>query len=413
MNQKTKASNLLSDVSFAAAFANPTSAAALCKSKSDVALWQKDGELVKPIHASAAISRLTWMDGPIALILKGAAWLQMREIERQLPLVEERASRIRRNLKLSLSSPVGCYAKSETQWLDVLTPRTAWPLREDGRPATPIDLSNYESLRESVMLTPYQLQAAGLIEFVRASGNSLKIHGQSGDYLADIFSSIIIAFSGVQVPKRSGVVEQVQSPVSWLETDFHNLVSGASISDEAQESLIDMQENLWTDGKYLSGGYQHLAVTILSAWLRMARLGVRLSSRERLEDWQVFFDGINYGSCPKLLGEAWRMSEKEAHDTLMRYDRNERWLSENRAYWADGPGGVANVFVGMIADCLHAAIAALSSPSATTETSEMGSLGDKNFPKIKIQLDSHYEELASSVAGSIRGLRLVNSFHNP
>ena len=413
MNQKTKASNLLSDVSFAAAFANPTSAAALCKSKSDVALWQKDGELVEPIHASAAISRLTWMDGPIALILKGAAWLQMREIERQLPLVEERASRIRRNLKLSLSSPVGCYAKSETQWLDVLTPRTAWPFREDGRPATPIDLSNYESLRESVMLTPYQLQAAGLIEFVRASGNSLKIHGQSGDYLADIFSSIIIAFSGVQVPKRSGVVEQVQSPVSWLETDFHNLVSGASISDEAQESLIDMQENLWTDGKYLSGGYQHLAVTILSAWLRMARLGVRLSSRERLEDWQVFFDGINYGSCPKLLGEAWRMSEKEAHETLMRYDRNERWLPENRAYWADAPGGVANVFVGMIADCLHAAIAALSSPSATTETSEMESLGDKNFPKIKIQLDSHYEELASSVAGSIRGLRLVNSFHNP
>ena len=413
MHQKAKASNLLSDVSFAAAFANPTSAAALCKSKSDVALWQKDGELVKPIHASAAISRLTWMDGPIALILKGAAWLQMREIERQLPLVEERASRIRRNLKLSLSSPVGCYAKSETQWLDVLTPRTAWPFREDGRPATPIDLSNAPSLRESVMLTPYQLQAAGLIEFVRASGNSLKIHGQSGDYLADIFSSIIIAFSGVQVPKRSGVVEQVQSPVSWLETDFHNLVSGASISDEAQESLIDMQENLWTDGKYLSGGYQHLAVTILSAWLRMARLGVRLSSRERLEDWQVFFDGINYGSCPKLLGEAWRMSEKEAHDTLMRYDRNERWLSENRAYWADGPGGVANVFVGMLADCLHAALAALSSPSATTETSEMGSLGDKNFPKIKIQLDSHYEELASSVAGSIRGLRLVNSFHNP
>ena len=413
MNQKTKASNLLSDVSFAAAFANPTSAAALCKSKSDVALWQKDGELVEPIHASAAISRLTWMDGPIALILKGAAWLQMREIERQLPLVEERASRIRQNLKLSLSSPVGCYEKSETQWLDVLTPRTAWPFREDGRPATPIDLSNSESLRESVMLTPYQLQAAGLIEFVRASGNFLKVHGQSGDYLADIFSSIIIAFSGVQVPKRSGVVERVQSPVSWLETDFHNLVSGASISDEAQESLIDMQENLWIDGKCLSGGYQHLAVTILSAWLRMARLGVRLSSRERLEDWQVFFDGINYGSCPKLLGEKWRMSEKEAHETLMRYDRNERWLPENRAYWADGPGGVPNVFVGMIADCLHAAITALSSPSATTETSEMGSLGDKNFPKIKIQLDSHYEELARSVAGSIRGLRLVNSFHSP
>ena len=107
------------------------------------------------------------------------------------------------------------------------------------------------------------------------------------------------------------------------------------------------------------------------------------------------------------------MSEKEAHETLTRYDRNERWFPENRAYWADAPGGVANVFVGMIADCLHAAIAALSSPSATTETSEMGSLGDKNFPKIKIQLDSHYEELASSVAGSIRGLRLVNSFHNP
>ena len=413
MNQKTKASNLLSDVSFAAAFANPTSAVALCKSKSDVALWQKDGELVEPIHASAAISRLTWMDGPIALILKGAAWLQMREIEKQLPLVERRASRIRKTLKRSLKSPAGCYTKGDTQWFDSLTPRTAWPFREDGRPATPIDLSNSTSLRESVMLTPYQLQAAGLIEYIRASGNSLKVHGQSGDYLADIFSSIIIAFSGIQVPKRSDTVDRILSPVSWLETDFHNLVSGASISDEAQESLIDMQENLWTDGKYLSGGYQHLAVTILAAWLRMARLGVRLSSRERLEDWQAFFDGINYGSSPDLLGEAWRMSEKEAHDTLMRYDRNERWLPEERAYWVDGPGGVPNVFVGMIADCLHAAITALSSPSASTETSEMGSLGDENFPKIKIQLDSHYEELASSVAGSIRGLRLVNSFHSP
>lgn len=413
MNQKTKASNLLSDVSFAAAFANPTSAAVLCKSKSDVALWQKDGELVEPIHASAAISRLTWMDGPIALILKGAAWLQMREIEKHLPLVEQRASRIRRDLRRSLIAPAGFDEESDTQWFDRLTPRTAWPLREDGRPATPIDLSNAPSLRESVMLTPYQLQAAGLIEYIRASGNSLKVHGQSGDHLADIFSSIIIAFSGVQVPKKSDTVERILSPVSWLETDFHNLVSGASISDEAQESLIDMQENLWTDGKYLSGGYQHLAVTILAAWLRMARLGVRLSSRERLEEWPVFFDGIHYGSHPKLLGEAWRMSEKEECETLMRYDRNERWLPEERAYWADGPGGVPNVFVGMIADCLHTAITALSSPSATTETSEMGSLGDENFPKIKIQLDSHYEELASSVAGSIRGLRLVNSFHSP
>ena len=413
MNQKTKASNLLSDVSFAAAFANPTSAAVLCKSKSDVALWQKDGELVEPIHASAAISRLTWMDGPIALILKGAAWLQMREIEKQLPLVEQRASRIRRDLRRSLVAPAGSDEEGETQWFDRLTPRTAWPLREDGRPATPIDLSNAPSLRESVMLTPYQLQAAGLIEYVRASGNSLKVRGQSGDYLADIFSSIIIAFSGVQVPKKSDTVERILSPVSWLETDFHNLVSGASISDEAQESLIDMQENLWTDGKYLSGGYQHLAVTILSAWLRMARFGVRLSSRERLEEWPVFFDGIHYGSHPKLLGEAWRMSEKDTYETLMRYDRNERWLPEERAYWSDGPGGVPNVFVGMIADCLHTAITALSAPSATTETSEMESLGDKNFPKIKIQLDSHYAELASSVAGSIRGLRLVNSFHSP
>ena len=413
MNQKTKASNLLSDVSFAAAFANPTSAAVLCKSKSDVALWQKDGELVEPIHASAAISRLTWMNGPIALILKGAAWLQMREIEKQLPLVEQRASRIRRDLRRSLVTPAGSDEEGETQWFDRLTPRTAWPLREDGRPATPIDLSNAPSLRESVMLTPYQLQAAGLIEYVRASGNSLKVRGQSGDYLADIFSSIIIAFSGVQVPKKSDTVERILSPVSWLETDFHNLVSGASISDEAQESLIDMQENLWTDGKYLSGGYQHLAVTILSAWLRMARFGVRLSSRERLEEWPVFFDGIHYGSHLRLLGEAWRMSEKDTYETLMRYDRNERWLPEERAYWSDGPGGVPNVFVGMIADCLHTAITALSAPSATTETSEMESLGDKNFPKIKIQLDSHYAELASSVAGSIRGLRLVNSFHSP
>ena len=136
MNQKTKASNLLSDVSFAAAFANPTSAVALCKSKSDVALWQKDGELVEPIHASAAISRLTWMDGPIALILKGAAWLQMREIEKQLPLVERRASRIRKTLKRSLKSPAGCYTKGDTQWFDSLTPRTAWPFREDGRPSS-------------------------------------------------------------------------------------------------------------------------------------------------------------------------------------------------------------------------------------------------------------------------------------
>ena len=413
MNQKTKASNLLSDVSFAAAFANPTSAAALCKSKSDVALWQKDGELVESIRASAAISRLTWADGPVALILKGAAWLQMREIGKQLPLAEQRASRTRRSLKRALRDWTGCDTKTETQWFDALTPRSAWPLRDDGRPATPIDLSNSATLRESVMLTPYQLQAAGLIEFVRASGNSLKVHGQSGDYLADIFSSIIIAFSGVQVPKKSDTVERILSPLSWLETDFHNLVSGASISDEAQESLIDMQENLWTDGKYLPGGYQHLAVTILSAWLRMARLGVRLSSRERLEDWQVFFDGIHYGSCPELLGEAWRMSEKEAYDTIMRYDRNEHWLPEERAYWADGQGGVPNVFVGMIADCLHAAITALSAPSAMTETSEMGSLGDENFPKIKLQLDSHYEELARSVAGSIRGLRLVNSFHSP
>lgn len=413
MNQKTKASNLLSDVSFAAAFANPTSAAALCKSKSDVELWQKDGELVEPIRASAAISRLTWMDGPVALVLKGAAWLQMREIERQLPMMERGASRTRKNLRRALGDLAGCDPESETRWFDALTPRSAWPLREDGRPATPIDLSNSESLRESVMLTPYQLQAAGLIEFVRASGNSLKVHGQSGDYLADIFSSIIIAFSGVQVPKKSNTVERILSPVSWLETDFHNLVSGASISDEAEESLRDMQENLWTDGKHLPGGYQHLAVTILSAWLRMARLGVRLSSRERLEDWQTFFDGIRYGSCSRLLGEAWRMSEEEAHDTLMRYERNEHWLPEESAYWADGPGGVPNVFVGMIADCLHAAIVALSSPTATTETSEMGSLGDENFPKIKLQLDSHYEELARSVAGSIRGLRLVNSFHSP
>ena len=412
MNQKTKASNLLSDVSFAAAFANPTSAAALCKSKTDVELWQKDGELVEPIRASAAISRLTWTDGPVALVLKGAAWLQMREIEKQLPVMEQRASRSRRGLRRALRDVAGCDSESETQWFDALTPRSAWPLREDGRPATPMDLSNSASLRESVMLTPYQLQAAGLIEFVRASGNSLKVHGQSGDYLADIFSSIIIAFSGVQIPKKSGTVERILSPVSWLETDFHNLVSGASISDEAQESLRDMQENLWTDGKYLSGGYQHLAVTILSAWLRMARLGVRLSSRERLEDWRVFFDGINYGSCPRLLGEAWRMSEKEAHDTLMRYDRNEHWLPEESDYWADGPGGVPNVFVGMIADCLHAAIVALNSPTATTDASEMGSLGDEHFPKIKLQLDSHYEELARSVAGSIRGLRLVNSFHS-
>ena len=413
MNQKTKASNLLSDVSFAAAFANPTSAVALCKSKSDIELWQKDGELVEPIRASAAISRLTWVDGPVALVLKGAAWLQMREIERQLPLAERGASRTRQNLKRFLKNPVGRGAKNETQWLDALTPRTVWPLRKDGRPETPIDLSNSESLRESVMLTPYQLQAAGLIEYVRASGNSLRVHGRSGDYLADVFSSIIIAFSGLQVPKKSGTVEPLLSPARWLEHDFHNLVSGASISDEAEESLRDMKESLWTDGKHLPGNYQHLAVTILSSWLRMARLGVRLSSRERLEEWQTFFDGVNYGSHPKLLGEAWRMSEKETLETLMRYDRNDSWLPQEHAYWADTPGGVPNVFVGMTADCLHAAIVALSVPSATTKTCDIESLGDENFPKIKIQLDSHYEELASSVAGSIRGLRLVNSFRRP
>lgn len=415
MSQERKTSKLLLDVNYASAFATPASAADLARGKSDVAMWHNDGLIAETLYASASVSRLTWRDGLLAEVLKFISKFRQREIKAQISAIERRASVARRSLRRSLLS---CYiiGKPATQWFDERTPNSEWPTRFDGRPLTPLEISNSATAKQAVMLTPYQLQAAGLIEFIRASGDALRVDERDGDYLADVFSSMILAFADIPVAKANletgdlDIIEPLDSPASWLEYDFNNLVSGASITPEAKRSLADWKRSLWVDGMYLPGSYQHLAITVLASWMRMCRLGVRLSSRERLANWRVFFDGIHYGSDPALLGEAWRMSDKDIRSSISRYTLNERWRKSSSAYWADASSGVPNVFVGLVADTLHTTIQSLSTPTADTETSEISSMRDNRFPKEQIQLEQHYRELASSVPGSIRGLRLVDSY---
>lgn len=395
-----KAERLVSEVAFAASLINPQNARRISNSPADCDLFDFDKELAEALSAHAAMKRVKWRDGPLAPLLRFFTRQRRNRLLKELPLKETEASAAKEGLSVSqLYDP---------DWGFDDKPLKPWPTRKNGRPMSVSEVAG-GSGECQLVLSPYQIRAMGLIEMVRAAGKHQRPLGMSGDDLADLYCALILGFAGVSIPIR-GEPHEISPPDSWLRVDFQNLCRGLEMTEESKASYMRIKTYLYKGKGYLSGEYQMLAVSILASWLRMSRFGVRLSSRDRLRSWRLFFDGTEYHHDSNLIGEAWLMSRREARDVLARFEISTPWLETPKGTppWLSPEGGVPMIFVGLAADALLAASQALGSPHPEATKEEIAELRHSDFSRIEIQLSHYYRDLTCKVEGSVKGMALID-----
>lgn len=356
------AATLLSDVAYASTIISPVTAKALASLPSDIEIAELDEEAGNIMHVNAIVQTVTVKDSVIAPAVK---WI-----------AEQRDTRIKTNYS-QRSKEIGNNRPSRKDRLTWQDTEQEWP-EIGGRPMSPIEIHLAYDTDYRVDLTPYQIQASGLIEMVRGCG---KVIGNcNGDQLADDFMRIILALSG-------------------KENRGANRKFGAEMLGGGFLQKAERTETEWWHP--ISGHDELLAITVLGAWIRMARLGVPLFSHENLEAWPRFFDGALYDADCQLLGKIW--SHKHQKDRL--YERSSLWLSRQDKPWMVDSSGSPIVPYGLVGEILRLAITKVqiiglvSDEFALTEHDADPSFVQSN--KILVQLKRFYNDIAGGSLGSI------------
>lgn len=300
------ARELLSNASFASSLFDPATAASLTRLRPDVELWRYDEKVGRAIYSHSAAARLTVKRSILAPLVRRAARIRMRALEVEV------ASRSREASEQRIAT-----IEETPNFLDWASGGT-WD-------QTPIEAAFSRELAGAVLLTPDQFRGCGVVELVRASGQVL---GRcDGDNLVNAFLRLIIDLG----------------TDSKLET--------LSVGDDFYDFANDPKAELLPP---LSGPQRMLALTILSAWIRMSRLGVRLSGLDRLRRWGDFFDGRQYGAPAELVGESWKLSDIESQLTVTRMDLS--GPLKDGIPWIEQSGGVPLIVVGIAAELFRQAI---------------------------------------------------------
>jgi hypothetical protein len=251
---RVAACSLLSDVSYSTTIINPTTSRALATLPSDVSLNVDDEEAGEIMYTNAAVQTVTVKTSIIAPVVKKVAASRDRRVKADYERRSQEAGRARFN-HIAETRNILTWQESDVDWPEF-----------GGRPFSPMEIHLSRS-DHRVDLVPYQIQASGIIELVRACGKVLGCC--DGDWLANEFMRTILALAG---ECKRGADRQFGA----------EMVAGGLLR-RAQNTEIQPDK-----AEMLSGPDQLLAVTVLAAWLRMARLGVPLFTHENLEEWQKF-----------------------------------------------------------------------------------------------------------------------------
>lgn len=354
---------VLREASFAASVGTPESIRSLTRLKSDLDIWDHDREVMDGLFTYSSLSRVGMGKSLLAPVAKMLARRELRAVTSSIKPETRVASarRVAHAASMAPSSSLSDPELTERVWLDHTASQSNWPSR-DGVDLTPLQVALSSSTRYAVSLTAYQWEAVSVIETVRAAG---KVIGNlDGDQLANQFQLMILAYGGIETARDDDSMESMSVRLRPLiYSDL--LVQGAFIQGAVQGSLetfepySDLDELVTPSGRRwwpLSGPDQMLAITILAAWIRMSRLGVRLSSHQTLEKWRAFFDGTSYGYDSTLVGKGWLLPMEEALDSARRYTFFNCWNSSVEPPWLSDRGGTPMVFVGISARLLYEAV---------------------------------------------------------
>lgn len=410
MNDSTQcnkqAAHLLAEVSFAAALYAPTTAVSLSRSLADRVLWRDDERTMQTLYAQSEVNRAGAKDSILAPIARYAAKTSAQRTMRRTKTSSEVATLARKSVFFQMSQE-----DSSHRWVDYNTSTDEWPKNADGTDKAPIQLALEPSHGWAEILSPYQFQACGIIEMVRSAGSIIGLC--DGDNLAQEFMKTILAFGGE-------TEAQTVSGSEALRDDFSLLAGG----------FIMKAANGWDrPSEPLTGPQQHLAVTILAAWLRMSMLGVRLTAVNRLRDWENWFDGVHYGHREEWIGEVWRMDEATAAEALNRIELQGKWANPSKngqLPWQEKEGGSPNVFVGIASGLVDLAtkntgvyrdvsdgffqIYQEDEWKIPEDRFELPARGDKDAianDKIAIQLEKLRGEFVNNTSGAVKSMRVI------
>lgn len=361
--------DLLSDVTYAMALMNNSTAQSLATLPTDVSLMDDDLKAGEIMHTNAVVSRIGLGSSLIAPFVKKIASHKEKGIRRGYERRSQLAARKRLQHIVSLQGTKNYYQ----------TYRITYPPLE----GKPIDLHlNGQKPDEEgchLALTPYQIQAAGVVELVRACGRLLG--PCDGDALADRFMRLVLILGG----------EGDQENLVWAES----MVAGG---------FYDLAEQTELTAVPLSPLKRFKAETILAAWIRMARLGLDLFSIERLKQWHEYFDGTLYGACDTTLGEIWRETEEDKF-TMQRSDM---WTTNESPPWMIDHRGSPVLVIGIAGELLKMAIKKVQVSALAPDGFSLDNLDLKEEPvqfdeseKTMLKLKDHHRSISGSTVGSI------------
>lgn len=359
-------SELLREASFAASIGTSESIRSLTRLESDVEIWEKDLEVMDSLFTYASITRVGLGRSLLAPLARVLSRREMREVTASLKPASRAATNKRKSHVASLapSSTLCDPHRTDRAFLDHRTSHANWP-KANGRDLTPLEIALGQSPDYAVSLTAYQWEAVAIIETVRAAGRV--VGKRDADTLANQFQLMILAYGGAetaQIDDESGLqsvrLGRLISNDSLLRGGFVRAALEGTVFDLEPFSRLDTLVRASGRGWWpLSGPDQMLAVTILAAWIRMSRLGVRLSSFETLDSWRGFFDGQNYGYDFRLVGQGWLLPLEESLEVAKRYRFFPYWHEKSEPPWLAERGGSPLIFVGIAAKLLDEAVRSL------------------------------------------------------
>lgn len=366
------ANNLLNEAGFGSTLMDPETARKLAPIASDVALKEADIKAGETMFLNAAVENISLRDSLIAPLVKLVSRRRSRKVRHEHEARSRQATRERgealREIRDSGKVPLTWHSRDRT-----------FPSYR-GVPLTPLEML-WESGPRAVSLNPYQVQASGVIEVVRAAGWVLGC--RDGDWLADQYMRMIIDLSGRE-----------SDGADW-ERGAACLAGG--IFRAADKTHIEPPE--WTP---LDGRRQLLAVTVLASWMRMSRLGVSMGRKNRLQSWLHFYDGVSYGVRPQWLGEIWVDRDR----TYPEHELSEPWRTSKEYPWFLRSEGAPLPAVGVAGELLKMAITKVQALGTVPDDFDLD--GDEEIApsyvmseRVLIHLKRMYQEIAGSPVGSI------------
>ncbi|MDD2326105.1 MAG: hypothetical protein PHW63_08935 [Alphaproteobacteria bacterium] len=367
---KDFAADLLSQISYATALTNPATSRALASLPSDVDLVVEDERAGEAMYANAAVRTVPVSVSLAAPIVKAIAKRRDQGVKENY----ERVSQIAGRKRLQHVSRIIASGGTYLTW-DAF--EVTWP-REGRLDCFPLDIHLSEAATV-VALNPYQIQACGYAELIRACGDV--IGNGNGEWLVDQYLRMILTLSGVK--GRGG--DRLRGE-ELLSGEFLRLA-------QSREPVPEVWEPL-------PGRSRMLAITVLAAWLRMARLGVDLLNFDRLEAWDKYFDGTLYSANQREIGEIW--SQRDPRGT---YERSDFWYGTSKAPWHVESSGSPVVVVGIAGEILKFAIAAVQPIGYVPDNFDIHEgARERSFDfsdRILVQLRNHYREISGCSVGSV------------